>query len=181
VSPDELQKHRENLEAFQAAYLVWRDGQGGRLPPHELEAAWQRVHEMEPAASRALDASGREITHTTPPFLGGDTVPGLSAYLIAFSTYGGSGGLDAPLRSALVQVIAELRQREAEERARRRKPSYWADRVFRAMVSPVGYVIRVLSGVDVRQQPILGPLSRIASLVFEGMAAFAAGRGLGWW
>ena len=86
-----------------------------------------------------------------------------------------------PLRANLVQAIAELRQREDEERAKRGSPVYWADRTFRLSVSPVGYVIHAVFDVDVARSPLWGPVARIASLGFEGIAAFAAGRALGWW
>ncbi|MDT5231162.1 MAG: hypothetical protein QOI39_1662 [Mycobacterium sp.] len=180
MSPDEVRQHREHLEAVQAAFIEWDKGK--YQASQESAPRWRRVQDLEPLASRALDSTGRELLYTMPPQLGGQMVVGLSAYLLAFSTYDGTHHALAPnLRDALVQCIAELRQREDEERARRRKPSYWADRIFRALVSPVGYVIRVVIGVDVTHQPFWGPLSRIASLVFEGIAAFAAGRGLGWW
>lgn len=179
MNPGQLRQHRENLERFQAAFIEW----GDRKYKASAESApyWQRVQELEPLASRAMDATGRELIHTMPPQLGGHVVVGLSPYLLAFSTYDGMGHLDQPLRDALVQCIAELRQLEEEERARRRSLRYWADRAFRALLSPVGYLIKTVVGVDVGRSPIWGPVSRTLSLLFEGVAAFAAGRATGWW
>jgi hypothetical protein len=177
VRPDQLRQHRENLERFQVAFIEWDD----RKYKASAESApyWQRVQELEPLASRAIDATGRELIQVMP---GGHVVVGLSPYLLAFSTYDGvPHNLDQSLRDSLVQCIAELRQREEEERARRRSPWYWADRTFHALLSPVGYLIKTVLGVDVGRSPIWGPVSRTLSLLFEGVAAFAAGRAAGWW
>jgi hypothetical protein len=177
VNPDQLRHHRENLERFQAAFTDWSDRK--YKASEESAPYWRRVQELEPVARRAVDATGRELTQTMP---GGQVVVGLSAYLLAFSTYDGTHhNLDQSLRDSLVQCIAELRQREVEERARRRSPLYWADLAFHALLAPVGYVIKAVADVDVGRSPIWGPVSRVLSLVFEGVAAFAAGRAAGWW
>jgi hypothetical protein len=179
MTPGELRQHRENLERFQAAFIQW----GDRKYEAAVETAplWQRIQELEPLASRAIDATGRELIHTMPPHLGGRVVVGLSPYLLAFSTYDGMGHLDQPLRDALVQCIAELRQREEEEQAKRRSPLYWGDRAVHLLLSPVGYLIHAVVGVDVGRSPRWGPVARLASLVFEGVVAYAALRSLGWW
>jgi hypothetical protein len=180
VNPGQLRQHRENLERFQAAFIEWDDRK--YKASEESAPRWRRVQELEPLASRAMDATGRELIHTMPPHLGGQVVVGLSPYLLAFSTYDGTPhNLDQSLRDSLVQCIAELRQREEEERARRRSPRYWADRAFRALLSPVGYLIKTVLGVDVGRSPIWGPVSRTLSLLFEGVVAIAAGRAAGWW
>ena len=108
---------------------------------------------------------------------------GLSSVLIAFNTHGAAsrGTLDMPLRANIIEAIAELRQMEGEEHERRRSPLYWADRAFHLLVSPVGYIIRAIFGVDVDRSAVWAPLARIASLVCEFVAAFAAGRAVGWW
>jgi hypothetical protein len=178
MSPAELRRHRENLEEFQRVYLEWRE----TLPSSSERVLYrERVMQLEPVARRAIDASGQAISHRGPPFLGGETVFGLSSYLIGLTTYPGGTELDFPLRIVLSQCIAELREREREEAAKRRDPLYWADRAFRLLVSPVGYVIHAIFDVDVARSSFWGPTAKILSLVFEGVVAVAAGRAAGWW
>ena len=114
---------RCEIVPFQAAFIAW----GDRKYKASAESApyWQHVQELEPLASRAMDATGRELIHTMPPQLGGQAVVGLSPYLLAFSTYDGMGHLDQPLRDALVQCIAELRQREEDAPGGGNPPTGW--------------------------------------------------------
>jgi hypothetical protein len=177
VKPSELRRHLESLERFQAAYLAWSDVDWKGTSDAET---WEQVNSQEPSASRAVEAAGRQVEFAPPGGSRTHAQVGLSAVLVARAERHGRL-LDQALRTSLVQAIADLRQREAEERAKRRSPLYWADRAVHLLLSPVGYLIHAVIGVDVGRSPLWGPVARLASLVFEGLGAYAAGRSLGWW
>jgi hypothetical protein len=79
-------------------------------------------------------------------------------------------------------AVANLEMRRSEVEARRRRPTFWADRILRAVLGFPAYLISLVFGFD--RRALSGGKAQTLwalSLIADGVSVVAAGRAFGWW
>lgn len=186
------------LIEFRNAYIPYINATApaiyaGQPPEHSAERS--RILRLAVAASDALDTAGVRFALTPAPVYASSAGPlrGLSQAAFAHEDfrYRSDESLlfESPPPRSYERVIdlvdtavATLEARRSKAEQRRRRPTYWTDRILRAVLGFPAYLISLVFGFDRRSlsagtAQTLWVVSLIADLVGVG----AAGRAFGWW
>lgn len=187
-SPKVLKSQREDLDAFRAAYIEFLEKDDGGGQHSERRS---KVIALMPAAERALAVTGAGLAVADPPMAGTNRVyEGLAN--VAFlheqpgfrmtGAYGEPGIYDAVI-DALEFGSAKLSQREQELREKRRKPTYWLDRIMRGLLTFPAYLVGLLVGQSTARinASQFGLLLRILAAFADALAVFGGGKLFGFW
>ncbi len=146
-------EHQQALEAFRDVYRPYLAAYLGRMPDMQSQRA--KVTTLIPAGQWAIRAAGMEVGIASPPTLGGPVRTGLSNTAFAHEVLPElplpHGGIPESARTVLdvtEQSIGFLKELEKEAIRRRRGPTYWGDRVLRALLGFPAYLIELVFGVS---------------------------------
>lgn len=188
LSPHRLKEQQHSLEAFRAEYTLYVAAYLRSAPGVQQRRA--RVTALIPAAHWAIRSAGMDVWIAPPPMLGGPAKHGLSNCAFAHEVLPElplpTGGIPESCRTVLdvvEQSTGFLRELEKDVTEARRRPTYWADRVLRAVLGFPAYLIGLVSGkptAEVEHSKAGGPLRFLGA---AGAVATIAGTGhaFGWW
>jgi hypothetical protein len=195
-SPAELKAFIEDLRQFRNAYVEHLNAtlpalQSGR--PIDHTAARTRVLHLAVRAERAVSAAGFSVALAPPPVaVGKAPIFGLTGVAFAHEdpTYRSPNDSllfrDPPKQSyehaldAVDRADAVLNQTLETERARRRRATYWVDRILRVVLGFPAYLISLILGFDRRAlSPGKAQTLWILSVAADVAGLFALGITLG--
>jgi hypothetical protein len=179
-----IREHQQALASFREAFLLnLSDGSA----THRTQ-----VNQAIPAAERAIAATGLGVEYQPPPVARGDP-PWQGLTNIAFlherpgyrpkdRIYGGHGS-ELFVTDVVAQGIAYLDERRKDLERERHRPTYWPDRILRALLGFPAYVIELVSGVSRWQieGSRAGPPLRFLAAGAEVFTILGAGRALKLW
>lgn len=195
-SPAQLVSLIDDLRNFRIAYVPYLNAtlpsiMRGEPIAHTGERA--KVFHLAVRAEQAVAAAGVRVAVTPPPIAQGKfPISGLAGVAFAHEdpTYRPSYYLrdETPKQSyeyALDAVDSAdvLLSRSLEQvRARRRRPTYWVDRMLRAILGFPAYLISLIFGFDRHAlSPEKGRILWLLSVAADAAGIFALGQAVGWW
>lgn len=196
-SPADFDEMIGQLTEFRDTYVQWvghGSGSGVERGPER-----SRVRELAVVAADAVNATGQQVA-VTPPRNAPGAYPLVGLVAVAFAhedptfhnepTMGPGGVFYASNRPDSMDItidvvenaVAILKRRKELEQRRRRRLTYWPDRVLRAILGFPAYLISLFLGFDRRdlssgQAQLLWVVSVIADVA--GIAG--AGVAFDWW
>ena len=192
LSPHRLKEHQRSLEAFRDAYEPYVAAYLRGAPG--VEQRRNQVTALIPAAHWAVRAAGMEVWIRPPPLLGGPPKQGLSNSAFAHEVLPElprpTGGIPESCRTVLDvvdQSIGFLKELEKHAERERRRPTYWGDRILRAVLGFPAYLIGLVSGkprAEVEGSRAGGWLRALGGLIASAgaLAAIAEmGHAFKWW
>lgn len=193
-SPAYYEALRGDLRSFRNLYVPYLNETVQRVYSGESVDRDDRRSELLRAAvraHRAVGVAGVQLAWLPPPVFRNSTPPleGLASVAFAHENeaYRGFSAMNIPkpfefVLDAVDQADALLEVREREVRRRRRQPTYWIDRVLRAVLGAPAYLASTVFRFDLNElSSNQGRVLWWLALLADVAGVFAVGRMLNWW